>query len=105
VPFAAQAACYVAFAAAAVAFWWRGELPSCGCFGEVESPPSLVHVAVTTAGAAVSARAALIEAPSPLHQPLATVAGVAALALVYLLLVDLPRLIAAVRLHTGTTLP
>jgi hypothetical protein len=97
--FAAQAACYVAFVVVATVFWRRGELPSCGCFGAVESPPSVVHVVVAAAAAALSAAAATFDAPAPVEQPWAVVAGIAALPLVYLLLVDLPRLLAAVRLH------
>lgn len=103
VSFAAQALCYVGFVVVATAFWRRGELPSCGCFGEVESPPSVLHVVVTAVGALVSAHAALVGAPSPAHQPLAAAAGVLALAPVYLLLVDLPRLMAAVRFGRGAT--
>lgn len=99
--FAAQAVCYVGFVLVALAFWHRGELPSCGCFGEVESPPSFLHVLVTAGGAIASIRAAAVAAPAPWHQPGAVAAGLIALGLVYLLLVDLPRLLAAVRLHKG----
>jgi hypothetical protein len=99
--FALQAACYAAFVVVAAVFWRRGELPSCGCFGEVESPPSLVHVAVTALGAALSAVAAVNGAGAPVDRPWALVAGLAALPLVYLVLVDLPRLLAATALHRG----
>ena len=101
--FGLQTLCYVGFVVVAVAFWRHGGLASCGCFGEVDSPPGPLHVAVTAAAALVSARATLETAPAPVdHLPSAAL-GLAALGLVYLLLVDLPRLGAARRLHTGGT--
>jgi hypothetical protein len=103
--FAVQTLCFVAFTVVAAALWRRGTVSSCGCFGEVTSPPSAAHVVVTAAGAVVSGRAALAGVRGLLDDPLsslpALVAGLAALGLVYLCLVDLPRLADAVRLHRG----
>jgi hypothetical protein len=96
-----QALCYVAFAVVATAFWRHGGLPSCGCFGEVASPPGPLHVAVTAAGALISTRGALVDAPAPIDHLPSLVLGLVTLGLVYLVLVDLPRLGAARRLPSG----
>ena len=51
----AVAAWYVVFAAVVVvALRSRAPLSSCGCFGAVESPPSLAHLALVVLAAAVS---------------------------------------------------
>jgi hypothetical protein len=99
--FALQALCYLGFVLVAVAFWRHGGLTSCGCFGAVESPPGPAHVVVTAVGAAVSIQAALTGAPAPIDHPPSLLLGLVALGLVYLLLVDLPRLGSARRLHAG----
>lgn len=101
VAFGLQALCYVAFVVVAAAFWRHGGLASCGCFGEIESPPGPLHVAVTAAGVAVSVQAALVDAPAPLDHPGPVAAGLVALGLVYLVLVDLPRLRSARRMLDG----
>lgn len=99
--FFVQMLCFVAFTVVATALWREGEVSSCGCFGEVTSPPSLAHVLVTAAATLVSARAAWVDAPGLLDEagralPV-LVAGLTTLGLVYLCLVDLPRLTDAVR--------
>ena len=93
--------CFGAFTVVAAGLWRGGTVSSCGCFGEVTSPPSAAHVVVTAAAAAVSARAAWIDVPGLLDEPLRSlpvlVAGLTTLLFVYLCLVDLPRLQGAVR--------
>jgi hypothetical protein len=101
VAFGLQALCYIGFVVVALALWRHGGVASCGCFGEIESPPGPVHVVVTAAGVAVSARAALEAAPAPIDHLPSLALGVVALGVVYLVLVDLPRLGAARRLHRG----
>ena len=99
--FFVQMLCFGAFTVVAAGLWRGGTVSSCGCFGEVTSPPSAAHVVVTAAAAAVSARAAWIDVPGLLDEPLRSlpvlVAGLTALLFVYLCLVDLPRLQGAVR--------
>ena len=99
--FFVQMLCFVAFTVVAAGLWREGEVSSCGCFGEVTSPPSLAHVLVTAAATLVSARAAWADVPGLADAPLRSlpvlIAGLTTLGVVYLCLVDLPRLGDAVR--------
>ena len=55
-PAALLAASYLAFAVVVVVASRRGSpLTSCGCFGEVDAPPTLVHAVVNAAFAAMAA--------------------------------------------------
>jgi hypothetical protein len=103
----AQMLCFAAFTIVATALWRRGTVSSCGCFGEVASPPSLAHVVITLAGTIISARAALVGVPGLVDASGGALAvlltGLVALGPVYLCLVDLPRLSDALRLHRGAT--
>lgn len=97
---------YLAFAGfVVVAIHAGGAVSSCGCFGEVETPPSAAHVVLNTALAAVALTTAATSAPSLAgtlsRQP---AAGVPFLALVglgvylcYLVLTALPQALAAAR--------
>ena len=59
------AAAYLAFAAFVIVALRGGTaLQSCGCFGEVETPPSGVHVLLDTAFAATALAAAAAGVPS-----------------------------------------
>lgn len=53
IPAIAVGVAYLAFAVVVVALMRRGDA-SCGCFGQIESPPSGLHVAIDV-GAAISA--------------------------------------------------
>jgi len=62
---------YLAFAIFVVAAKRAGtDIQSCGCFGTIDTPPSVVHVAVNLLFAAVTLTAAVVGVP-----PLATVLG------------------------------
>ncbi len=52
------AVAYLAFAAFVFAALRTGGVASCGCFGQAETPPSVVHVVVNLASAAVAGAAA-----------------------------------------------
>jgi hypothetical protein len=59
------AAAYLAFAAFVVAALGANTpLQSCGCFGQTDTPPSAVHVALNVAAAATAFGAALTGTPS-----------------------------------------
>jgi len=62
---------YLGFAVFVVAAKRAGtDIQSCGCFGTIDTPPSIVHVAVNLVFAAVTLTAAVVGVP-----PLATVLG------------------------------
>ena len=59
------AASYFAFAAfVLLAFGRGGTVSSCGCFGEVDSPPTVLHVVLNLAAALVAAAAARAGGPA-----------------------------------------
>jgi len=59
------AAAYLAFAAfVAAALGAKTPLQSCGCFGQADTPPSAVHVALNLAAAGTAFAAAFTETPS-----------------------------------------
>jgi hypothetical protein len=98
---AAVALVYAAFAAFLVRVV-AGNLPvaSCGCLGAGDSPPGWTHVGFDAAAAAVAAVAAatggaalphLVELPAP-EAVVAGLLAAVAVRLVWLLLIDLPRL-------------
>jgi uncharacterized membrane protein YphA (DoxX/SURF4 family) len=58
------AAAYLAFAAFVMIAMRGGTLQSCGCFGEVETPPSAAHVLLNISLAGVSLAAAATGVPS-----------------------------------------
>ena len=86
-----------------VAFALRRRIPiaSCGCFGKVDTPPSLVHLYLNGAGLAGGVWAALDHSPSLIsslgNQPMAGLPYMAFLAVgtyaAYLLLTALPMLL------------
>ena len=96
---------YISFAAfVGYALWRKLPIQSCGCFGREDTPPTLGHIVFNS----VSALAAFgifttgrIPAEVLLDQPLRGVPYVAFVALgvwvVYLLLAELPRTLAAGR--------
>ena len=55
----AVAGAYLGFAAASALFLWSPRVRSCGCLGDLEVPPSVLHVALNLAAAAFAAAAAL----------------------------------------------
>ena len=66
------AGAYLGFACFVVLALWRGgAVSSCGCFGAPDTPPTAVHVLVTTAASAVALAAALGDPPGPLPGALA----------------------------------
>ncbi len=90
----AVGAAYLLFAGTVLVARRRGA-PDCGCFGAVAAPPSLLHVALNVAAAAVALGAAAV-APGPVavldvlaEQPLAGVVYVGLLALAAWLVVVL----------------
>lgn len=100
----ALAVLYAAFGAFVAYVLARGlPLSSCGCLGETETKPSLVHVAVTLCAAAAGVAAALTTPPSltalVVADPLLAVplvAGVGtALYLTYMTLALLPAALSA----------
>jgi hypothetical protein len=99
VPWALVAASYLAFAAFVVAALRAGTMVgSCGCFGREETPPHPVHVVVDLALAAAAAGAAVrglvpldALADAPLQGVVVAVLSLAAAALVYVALVEVPR--------------
>lgn len=106
-PAAAMAASYMAFAAFVEAARGRGAMvSSCGCFGKEDTPPTLVHVLVNAALAAVCAVWAANGRGVPVEmvvdQPWSGVPLLALVALgtglLYLTLTVLPRTLAAGRL-------
>jgi len=59
------AAMYLAFAAfVAAALGAHAPLQSCGCFGRADTPPSIVHLGLNVAAAAVALLAAATSTPS-----------------------------------------
>lgn len=100
------AASYVAFAAfVGVALRTGAPISSCGCFGKIDTPPSIVHVVLDLAFAGVAVGAVLtggVALPDVLDaQPLLGIPFVMLLAigcsLVYLAFSALPKTMAAVR--------
>jgi hypothetical protein len=100
------AASYLAFAGFVVVALRNGSaIASCGCFGQVDTPPSIVHVIVDLCFAGVAAAAAVVgdvALPDVLRgQPLAGVPFALLLAigvyLVFLAFTALPKTMAAVR--------
>jgi hypothetical protein len=90
-----------------LAFLRGGTVSSCGCFGGVDSPPTVLHVALTMAAATVAAAAVSAGGPSlaavARHRGLLDTAVMAALAgllayLAFLAMAVLPKTMAA-----GTT--
>ena len=66
------AGAYLGFACFVVLAMWRGgAVSSCGCFGAPDTPPTLVHVLVTTAASAVAFATAVGHPPGPLLDALA----------------------------------
>ncbi len=66
-PAAAVAASYAAFTAFLTVALRRGwSLSSCGCFGEPDSPPTVVHLVVDAALALAAGCAAASGGPAPL---------------------------------------
>ena len=62
---AVVAVAYLAFAGFVAAARRAGtDIQSCGCFGTVDTPPSLVHLVVNLGFAAVAATAAVVGIPS-----------------------------------------
>jgi hypothetical protein len=97
---------YLAFAAfVAVALRRHAPISSCGCFGKVDTPPSVVHVVINLAAVAVATGAAVVgdvALPDVLRdQPLAGVPFVMLVvigcSLVFLAFTSLPKTMAAVR--------
>ncbi len=79
------AVAYVAFAGFVVAARRAGtDIQSCGCFGTIDTPPSLVHVVVNLGFAGLAASAAVVGRPLA---PGACSAGQPAAGLPFLLLV------------------
>jgi hypothetical protein len=100
------AASYLAFAVfVVVALRTGAPISSCGCFGKVDTPPSVVHVVLDVAFAGVAAAAAVtgdVALPDVLaDQPLVGIPFVLLLAigcsLVFLAFTALPKTMAAVR--------
>jgi hypothetical protein len=100
------AASYLAFAGfVVVALRTGAPISSCGCFGKVDTPPSVVHVVLDVAFAGVAAAAALtgdVALPEVLdHQPLLGIPFLMLLAigcsLVFVAFSSLPKTMAAVR--------
>jgi hypothetical protein len=97
---------YLAFALfVAVALRTGAPISSCGCFGKVDTPPSIVHVVLDLAFAGVATAAAFtgdVALPDVLaDQPLAGVPFLLLLAigcsLVFLAFTSLPKTMAVVR--------
>jgi hypothetical protein len=100
------AASYLAFAGfVVVALRTGAPISSCGCFGKVDTPPSIVHVVLDVAFAGVAAGAAFtggVALPDVLgEQPLLGIPFLMLLAigcsLVFLAFSSLPKTMAAVR--------
>jgi hypothetical protein len=100
------AASYLAFAGfVVVALRTGAPISSCGCFGKVDTPPSVVHVVLDVAFAGVAAAAAFtgdVALPEVLdHQPLLGIPFLMLLvigcSLVFLAFSSLPKTMAAVR--------
>jgi hypothetical protein len=97
---------YLAFAAFVfVALRTGAPISSCGCFGKVDTPPSVVHIAINLAAAAVAIGAAIVgdvALPDVLRdQPLLGIPFllliVIGCSLVFLAFTSLPKTMAAVR--------
>jgi hypothetical protein len=97
---------YLAFAAfVAVALRRHAPISSCGCFGKVDTPPSIVHVVIDLGATAVAAGAAVVGGvalPDVLaDQPLFGIPFVflvlIGLSLVFLAFTSLPKTMAAVQ--------
>jgi hypothetical protein len=100
------AASYLAFVGfVAVALRTGAPISSCGCFGKVDTPPSVVHVLLDVGFAGVAAAAAFtgdVALPEVLdHQPLLGIPFLMLLAigcsLVFVAFSSLPKTMAAVR--------
>ncbi len=100
------AASYLAFAGfVLVALRTRAPISSCGCFGKVDTPPSVVHVVIDLAAAAVAIGAAIVgdvALPDVLgDQPLLglpfLLLVVIGSSLVFLAFTSLPKTMAVVR--------
>jgi choline-glycine betaine transporter len=100
------AASYLVFAGFVIVALRRGTaIASCGCFGKVDTPPSVVHVALDVCFAGVAVAVACtgdVALREVLHaQPLAGVPFVLLLVvgvyLVFLAFTALPKTMAAVR--------
>jgi hypothetical protein len=100
------AASYLAFAAFVfVALRTGAPISSCGCFGKVDTPPSVVHIVINLAAAAVAIGAAIVvdvALPDVLRdQPLLGIPFllliVIGCSLVFLAFTALPKTMAAVR--------
>jgi hypothetical protein len=63
IPSLAVATAYLAFAVVGVVLMRRGEV-SCGCFGQIESPPSGLHVAIDLGAATAALGHAAAMSPS-----------------------------------------
>jgi Methylamine utilisation protein MauE len=99
------AASYLAFALFVIEVRRAGKpLSSCGCFGKVDTPPTMVHIAIDLAAAAVAAAVAFTDVALPAvlaDQPLAGVPFVLLMLigsyLVFLAFTALPKTMAAAR--------
>ena len=97
------AASYLAFAGFVVVALRRGAaIASCGCFGKVDTPPSVVHVVLNLGADAPDPSRLVVALPDVLRdQPLAGVPFALLLAigvyLVFLAFTALPKTMAAVR--------
>lgn len=106
---AAVGVAYLGFAGFVVLAMARGSaLESCGCFGKVDTPPSVAHIVVNAAAAGTAALVAfdpvagtrtLLSGPPADRWPLILWVG-ATVYLVYLTLTALPRLTATLRGRT-----
>jgi hypothetical protein len=110
VPAALVALSYAGFAAFVLAALRRGSpVSSCGCFGEVDAPPTFVHVVLCLAMAGVAVVMVIQNPPDIVtalsHQPWAgipfVILTVLAAYLAFLAMAVLPRTMAASRGDTG----
>jgi hypothetical protein len=88
------AASYVAFAVfVAWALWREAPLATCACFGEPDSPPTLLHVLIDLALAVSAAATATTDAGRPIGQlsPAAVVGVCVVTYVTFLSLTSLPR--------------
>jgi hypothetical protein len=102
------AASYLVFAVVVTVALRSGRpISSCGCFGKVDTPPSLIHVGIDLAAAGAAAGAAVVGASAinlpdvVADQPLAGIPFLLlvaiGVALVFLALTALPKTLAAAR--------
>jgi methylamine utilization protein MauE len=99
-------ASYLAFTGFVVVALRSGKpISSCGCFGKVDTPPSVVHVVIDLAAAAVAGAAVFTGgvalpdtvADQPLHGVPFLLLSAIGLYLVFLSFTSLPKTMAAVR--------